>query len=249
MSDAVSEKNTRPLRLASSVLLLRDEPFRVLMVRRGAGLHYSSALVFPGGMVDPEDHLDEWRDYCIHDTVWSREARALRVAAVREIWEEVGVILADAPVGHGDDGAAFFDRVQAQSARLALDELVPFGHWITPEWAPRRFDTHFFLARFPEGADVRCDGGENVAFEWIEPGVALDRWAAGESGILFPTRMNLQRLAESRDSDGAIETARRRPPVTVIPEIHKRGGLTIVSIPASAGYGEAEEVLPSRPAA
>jgi hypothetical protein len=85
-----------------------------------------------------------------------------------------------------------------------------------------------------------CDGGETVALEWVAPRDALDRAAAGERSILFPTRLNLKRLAESGDVASAVAGARARVPFTVLPRAERRKGGTVVFIPAEAGYGETE---------
>jgi 8-oxo-dGTP pyrophosphatase MutT (NUDIX family) len=237
-------------RLAATILLLRDDPFEVLMVRRAARQsdQFSSALVFPGGVVDPEDRDAAWRDHVDGTDALNEEECALRIAGCRETFEEAGILLACDPKGFGPaagapiNGGDFLSLIRASGARLQLAEFVHFAHWITPEMAPRRFDTHFFLCRAPDGADAACDGRETVAIEWVSPGKILRRTGAGT--VPFPTRVNLMRLAESRDVAGALAAARARPRFTVLPQPVRQDGRLTVVIPAEAGYGVTEDWLP-----
>jgi 8-oxo-dGTP pyrophosphatase MutT (NUDIX family) len=234
-------------RLSATVLLVRDDPFEVLMVRRSTRRSdaFSAALVFPGGVVDPEDEARSWIDLAHGGDDLPDRERALRVAACRETFEEAGILLADDAIGACPAaGQTFPAFVQAAGARLRLDRLVHFAHWITPSSAPRRFDTHFYLCRAPDGAEAMCDGSETVALEWVSPRLLLDRAAAKTEHVVFPTRMNLRRLAESADVDGALAAARARPRFTVEPRTERRGDTLVVVIPAEAGYGVTEDVRP-----
>jgi 8-oxo-dGTP pyrophosphatase MutT (NUDIX family) len=238
-------------RLAATMLLLRDDPFEVLMVKRRKNGSFASALVFPGGAVDPEDGHPAWLPHLVGHEGLSDEQRALRIAACREAFEESSILVAARRNGGTlqcpgtSTGLSFLDIIRRAEARLDLAGITPFGHWITPEIAPKRFDTHFFLARAPEGQVAVCDGKETVDLEWVNPDDALARAAAGERAILFPTRMNIKRLAESSDTASALSSARGRAPYTVRPRIEKRGEGRVVVIPVEAGYGETED----RPAA
>lgn len=247
MTERQPLKSAPVARLAATMLLLRDDPLEVLMVKRHTKAYFASALVFPGGTVDPEDSDAAWLPYLVGHEGLSDEQRALRIAACRETFEESCIITArrrdGSPVSGvaSADGLRFLDVIRDADAVLDLAGLQPFGHWITPEIAPKRFDTHFFLARAPEGQEAVCDGSETVGLEWVRPDDALARAAAGERAILFPTRMNIKRLAESGDSHSALEAARQRPPYTVRPQIEKRGESHVVVIPIEAGYGETED--------
>jgi 8-oxo-dGTP pyrophosphatase MutT (NUDIX family) len=240
-------------RPAATILLLRDDPFEVLMVRRRAGTVFSSALVFPGGLVDPEDRSEAWLPHLLNHEALDEEARALRIAALRETYEEVGILIAagvatscPAPTPRCD--AAGFRRIVAASGgRLDLAGLTRFGHWVTPATAAKRFDTHFFLARMPDAQDAACDGGETVALEWLRPIDALARANAGEGAVLFPTRMNLKRLADSADSAAAIAAAARRPVLRVEPRVVRLPDGVKVVIPEEAGYGVTEDFRPMEP--
>ncbi|MBJ7375300.1 NUDIX hydrolase [Sphingobium sp.] len=236
-------------RPAATILLVRDAPFEVLMVRRHPEQTFSSALVFPGGTVDESDRADDWLDLVTGGEALDSGERALRIAALRETFEETAILLArDAdgrPVPCVSTARDDFRAVVAESGgTLWLDDLVKFGHWITPVNGPKRFDTHFFLAAAPDGQEAKCDGGEAVALEWASPDAILARASAGERSILFPTRMNLRRLAESDTVDAALAAARARSVFTVLPRVERREGGMAVLIPHEAGYGETENFHP-----
>lgn len=234
--------------LACTVLLVRERSgMEVLMVERHEKQDFASALVFPGGLVDEDDHFDDWRPHTIaHDTL-SPVERALRVAGFRELWEETGVLLLDAdgpPLREapqpGED--SFLTMIRNMGGRLDLDAMHPFAHWITPVMAPRRYDTHFRLCGLTTELTAISDGNETVSVEWIRPKDALDLAAAGERKVLFPTRLNLQMLAHSGSVEEAIDAARNRTIVTVSPRMEVRPEGRFLVIPPEAGYGVAEEL-------
>ncbi|MDO7842211.1 NUDIX hydrolase [Sphingomonas immobilis] len=241
-------------RPAATILVLRDDPFEVLMVRRHGNGQFASALVFPGGLVDPADHDPAWLPLLDGADGLEEGERALRIAAFRETFEESALLLArradGTPVACPAAGdLSFRETVAASGGLLPLGDLAHFGHWITPDMAPKRFDTHFFLAEAPAGQEAICDGGETVALEWVAPRDILARAADGDLSILFPTRMNLKRLAESGSVAEAIAAARVRPRFTVHPKPEKREGGIAVVIPIEAGYGETENFHPHPPRA
>ena len=234
-------------RLSATVLLVRDDPFEVLMVRRHERAHFASALVFPGGTVDPDDRSEAWFDHITGAEGLDEIGRTLRVAACRELFEEASILLADDEPSHclARDATArpFIDVVREAGIKLRLDAFERFGHWLTPESAVKRFDTHFFLCRAPAGQEAVCDGGETVALEWLSPSAAIEE--AEALNILFPTRMNLTKLARSADSATALADARDHPPVLVIPQPHRDERGVTVRIPAEAGYGITEHFVPA----
>ena len=240
-------------RPAATILVLRDDPFEVLMVRRHHNQTFASALVFPGGTVDDADRAEEWLPLLADADRFDPDARALRIAAFRETYEETGLLLArDGSGAHVPgpppaEAGAFLDLVRDCGGTLHLQDLVPFGHWVTPATAPKRFDTHFFLCATAPDQVAQCDGSEAVALEWAAPAAILGRAAAGETSILFPTRMNVSRLAESASVEHALEAARRRPIFTVHPRTEKRPGGIAVVISAEAGYIETENFHPHTP--
>ena len=251
---------TVPIRPAATILLLRDTPeFEVLMVKRHHQIDFASgALVFPGGKTHPSDDDPAWEALAVGWTSFSSEQRALRVAAVREVYEEAGVLIARHDGGEafcGDDHAAsqretitrepalFPDLIGSLGVRLDLDALTVFARWITPSLMPKRFDTWFFVAEASSDQLALCDGYETVDAEWISPKRALALAAAGERKVIFPTRMNLQLLAESTTAAEAIARAAARPLVTVEPCVRGSGDDRVLVIPPDAGYGAVAEPL------
>jgi len=232
-------------RPAATILLVRDDPFEVLMIRRHERQFFSSAVVFPGGTVDPSDHSAEWLDLIVDDEDLDPAARALRIAGFRETFEETGILLArgadHSHVSHDGGADTFLDVVRAAGGRLHLSDLVPFAHWVTPAASPKRFDTHFFVCRTAPGQEGRSDGAETVSLEWASPQAILDRAAAGETSLLLPQGLNVARLGESRNSAEALAAARARPGYTVQPQIEKREDGLYVIIPEEAGYGRVEK--------
>jgi 8-oxo-dGTP pyrophosphatase MutT (NUDIX family) len=226
----------------------------IFMVVRHHEIDFASgALVFPGGSVEPADRQIAARPELFSGAEGcDLAARALRVAAVRETFEECGILLAR-PRGAsalvdaawlkamtqaaGDKPAAFMDFVIAEGLVLALDLLVPFAHWITPVMMPKRFDTYFFLVVAPADQVGVHDGHEAVESVWISPRRALDEARAGRFTVLFPTERNLVRLARASSAAEAIARARNEPIVTVMPELSKGDrGQRQLRIPKDAGY-------------
>lgn len=246
---------------ASTVVLVRDsletpQKLEVLMVRRSAGMAFgASAWVFPGGKVAASDADPAWDD--LSDGTYEHYQRSLRIAAAREVFEESGLMLAtrdgremDAEASAGFD--AMRSAVEADPAlliklardgglRLTLDRLVPFAHWITPSFEPRRFDTHFYLVHAPADQVVRHDGHEAVDHQWVAPQELLERRKQGDAKLMFPTRLNLEVLARSSTAAEAVAAARARQVVTVEPRVEERTDGKVLVIPAEAGYGLTEE--------
>jgi 8-oxo-dGTP pyrophosphatase MutT (NUDIX family) len=242
------EQKAPSAREAATVLLVRDAPFEVLMVERHAEAHYAAALVFPGGTVDADDASPDWLPHVTGAEGLSEGERALRIAAYRETFEEVALLLTAGQARSAtpaDGSKSFLEVVRASGGVLALDQMLPFGHWVTPAVTPKRFDTHFYLHQVPAGLEAVCDGGETVRLEWTAPKTALALAEAGERAILFPTRMNLTRLAESADAQSALNAARARPVFTVRPEVERSENGVLLRIPAEAGYGITEAWQPS----
>src|ERR1700728_1450944 len=219
-----------PVRPAATVLLVRDgaSGLEVFMVVRHHKIDFASgALVFPGGSVDAGDHaIAADPAACGAAANLDPRGRALRVAAVRETFEECGVLLArprgsEAGLGAGVDakmgGGAFSGVLAAETLELALDALTPFAHWITPPILPKRFDTHFYIVAAPSDQIAIHDGLESVDSVWINPARALAEADAGKYTVVFATRLNLQMLAQSPDAASAITSARARRIVTVEP--------------------------------
>ena len=260
-------------RPASTVLLLRDgvgpadigrEEIEVFMMVRHYEIDFNSgALVFPGGSVDRGDHEIIARpELYAGGEGLDPGALSFRIAAIRETFEESGILLAR-PRGLNSlidakrageieainraalcEGKTTFLKVLADNeVSLALDELVPYAHWITPEGMPKRFDTWFFLAAAPPEQVGAHDGRESTDSIWLLPREAL---AGGESGrfkLPFPTTRNLIKLGKQPNVQAALDDARGKPIVTVMPVMTKLNGGRQLRIPRDAGYdGEVFEV-------
>jgi len=242
-----------PARLAATVLLLRDgnSGLEVFMVVRHREIDFASgALVFPGGSLEPGDHAiaaDSTR--CGPAGGLGQRDRAIRVAAVRETFEECGVLLARprgsndwlagarvAELGQKHRGRSFSEWLIEEDLELALDALTPFAHWITPAALPKRFDTHFFILAAPQDQSARHDGSESVDSLWTHPARALADAETGKHTLVLATRLNLQKLAQSPDVASAL-AACARPVVTVAPVAVKTAQGYEIHIPAEAGYG------------
>lgn len=232
------------------MVLVRDDPFEVLLVRRHAKAVFASALVFPGGAVDDDDYSDEWLPLLGSGGDLPLTERGIRIAAIRETFEETALLLAARPDGspvaqQERTDARFIDIVRASAGLLWLDQVEHFGHWITPAAAPRRFDTHFLLAQAPAGQRAIPDGAETVELEWASPTEVIERAKTDARSIMFPTLLNLMRLAESPNAATALDAARGRLKFTVLPDVQTRDdGTTVVVIPAEAGYPLTEHPFP-----
>lgn len=261
MSDAPKKPSIVPVP-AATILLLRDsaEGLEVFMQQRFEGNdNFSGALLFPGGKVDAQDAVIELRDYCRTATALDDYLFTLHVAAIREAFEECGVLLAR-PRGEehfvsaehlknlapwrnrlNAGEASLLEILRAENLELACDKLVRFGHWTTPDAGVKRFDTHFFLAPAPHDHQLLHDGRESVDSLWITPGAALNSAQEKRHNVLFPTRCNLEKLNLSTTCDDALTTAAATTVFSVQPHIDKRADGIYLSIPVEAGYPNCEQ--------
>src|SRR6185369_13868247 len=267
----MSKKQPPPPRPATTVLLLRPSKagdatstLEVFMVVRHHQIDaFSGALVFPGGKLEDADGDPRLRARCGDADAISADELKFRVAGVREAFEECGILLARKPaqrsvVGAVDlegieqrwraklakDEASIVDLVEAEDLELATDLMTPFAHWITPTFAPRRFDTWFFLAEAPQDQIALHDGSESVDSVWIEPQAAIDEASAGKRTLVHATFKNLELLVEGRTVVGAIAQASERKIVTVQPWVEVRDGKRFLHIPEGAGYRNLFRELP-----
>ncbi|WP_170323697.1 NUDIX hydrolase [Cryptosporangium phraense] len=222
------------MRDASTTILLRDAPGGLeayLLVRSTALRAFAGLTVFPGGSVDPGDHVPEgsWRGPDPAQWPLSADAglsRALVTAAVRETFEEIGVLLAepagDTPFPGADELAE--DRADLEAGDTTLPDLLarrglvlrtdllrPWTHWITPEAEKRRFDTRFFVAGLPAGQEPQEPSGEATRGLWMSPADALTAVTAGEFGMLPPTASTLLGLTEFGTLADVFAAAEGRP--------------------------------------
>ncbi len=258
MSDAKKPANPLP---SATILLLRDgaSGLEVFMVKRHHQIDFASgALVFPGGKLDPHDNDPALRDHADGADKLDDLRLSLVACAVREGFEESGILLARKPgsasyidaaassalaswrprLNNSEVGLAEF--LTREKLRLACDALIPFAHWVTPVFMPKRFDTFFYLAATPEGQLGRHDGSESVDSVWVNPNEAIEdkRWT-----IIFPTKLNLVKLGQSKTVAEAIAKAKTDRIVTVEPKVISKDGKQLLTIPPDAGYGVIEEPM------
>ena len=262
MSKAAPQPGAAPAipRPSATAIILRDggDGLETFMVVRHHEIDFASgALVFPGGKLDPQDSDGAWTE--LAPFAGSASELAHIVAAARETFEEAGLLLArrqgDTAVVSADEahrlveshrqkliegGTTFLDVIRNEKLVLATDLMVPFAHWITPEFARKRFDTHFFLVAAPIGQAGAHDGSESVEGIWVSPQQALRDAEAGTRTLVFATKLNLQKLARYRTVTEAVAKTRAAPVVTVMPKPARTAAGRTLIIPAEADYGGTE---------
>lgn len=249
------------IRPSSTVVVARDtggEP-EVFMVRRHENSSFGSAHAFPGGVVDPED--TQVHEFC---TGLSRTDADTRLgvasggldyysAAVRELFEESGVLLADITNldkdlisirdGLNDGATNWADFVRENELQLNCGELHYFSHWVTPPMLPKRYTTRFFLAALPAGQDAQHCGGELTESCWA---TAADTLAAGRNGDItlhYPTIKSLESIARHKTFDGLLDWAKSCVEwgvTSMIPKVIMRDGAEEIVLPGDRDYPGAE---------
>jgi 8-oxo-dGTP pyrophosphatase MutT (NUDIX family) len=234
---------------AATVVLLRPGPTgpEVLLTHRPTTMAFAAGMhVFPGGRVDRADTDERLLARSVRgpgeaaralgDNVASSDAPALHIAALRELFEEAGVLLADPPLDRERAAAArtrllggtgLEDALDGMDVRLRTDLLAPIGHWTTPPFMPRRFSTWFFAADLPAGAEVSFEGDEVMAYRWVAPATALEQLATGEIEMWVPTSSILQRLLETGATNAAELGERLAPRPARLPRIVEESPLVV----------------------
>ena len=248
---------------AATILLLRDEPaFEVLMIERHAEIKFAGgAMVFPGGRIDEYDASPDWKPHCSGLDARAPEEHAPCIAAIREAFEETGILLArDADGAMIDDqfvqslnnrrneverdAAVFLDLIRAENLRLACDTLHLFARWQPPKEAQhRRYHTWFFAAKTPFGQNAREDGNEATEALWTTPQGVLEACDRGERKMIFPTARNVELLNVSENAQSVFELASHRQIEAVEPKVVDRDGRKFVTIPNHLGYPVTEEPI------
>jgi 8-oxo-dGTP pyrophosphatase MutT (NUDIX family) len=224
---------------AATVVLLRDSNHGVevlLLKRHRSSGFVPGAYVFPGGRIDEHDadlRLIEGAAVPARGAV----AAHFWFGAVREVFEETGVLLAHTAKGTWVSDASssdtieqwrlklmtnqarLIDMVAAEKLRIVLDDVVYFAHWITPKAEPRRYDTRFFAAALPPGRAIRPDEREMVDAIWITPARALERFTDGKLPMVFPTVRTLQDLRAFASAEEALEELQQRDVEPVLPRL------------------------------
>ncbi len=260
---------------ASTIILVRDtqkNELEVLMLERNTKSGYvPGAHLFPGGGVDETDKSSEYLDICtgITDKALNHRDKAFnnavdtddhtlawKVAAIRECFEEVGILLATPLPGNSkrlakyrtqvaEDPKQLIDICKAENIRLTADKLHYFSHWITPHGAPRRYDTRFFLTIAPENQSPVEDGTEIVKTLWITPKKALEAYREGSFDMLLPTVKTLETIGEFKDVESLIKWAGNLDTIPSIqPRVRMHNDELQVLIPGDDGYDETDEYPP-----
>jgi 8-oxo-dGTP pyrophosphatase MutT (NUDIX family) len=230
------------VRDAATVLICRDMPsgFETLMLRRHGRSGFAADMwVFPGGVVDPDDQTlpaDRWTGIDLpaltqRFRIPAEKVLAFHVAAVRETFEEAGLLLAHHRDGSPPDlsdpdllqlrhdladretDVDFVGWLQSQDLVLELGELTYLSHWLTPTVEPRRYDTRFFVARMPGAQDAGHDQLEITDQRWIAPARALDEYSAQRMQLIYPTIKTLQALKDHATVDDVVAWANAQPEI------------------------------------
>ncbi len=255
-------------RPAAAIVLLRERPqggVETFMVRRHVRSEFvPDVYVFPGGSVKPGDREAETAPrLCVPPTGdhlgETTLGAGLRAAAIRELFEEAGVLLA---VQDGQmlaitsgQAARFAEqrrRLQQnettlgaialeEGLTLATDRLTYFAHWITPGAMPKRFDTFFFIAAAPEEQQAAHDQLETTAGTWIQPAEALRQYQQGTFPLVFATIHQLEALSEFTSTGSAEESLRHQAIPVIQPRAALRDGGIVIRLPGEPGYAEMEE--------
>ena len=230
-----------PARDAATVLLLRDSPggLEVFLVKRNTVVDFmAGAHVFPGGKVDAADSGPE----LVGRLTGEREpstAPELYIAAIRETFEEAGVLLSCTLGARELEEArralagkkSFASILQELEAKLDATLLAPWSRWVTPTVSPKRFDARFFLAAAPAEQLARHDDYETTESVWIEPARALEHVQHGEMMIAPATYKCLAVLASYSTIADAFAAARATPPRAWCPEVRNEAGRRLVILP------------------
>ena len=244
-----------PARPAATVLLLRDTPagVEVLMTRRAATASFApNAYVFPGGVIDAADqaaHALADRRPSQHDGLLTQS-----LAAIRESFEELGVLLArhadgrwasDADIANLDRQAAFFDQCRARGLTPAADAVFLLAQWTTNRESARRFDTTFLVARMPPLQQPVADEAEQFEPVWVRPADALSRHKAGGLPMIFPTVRTLEYLQTYPTVQAVLDACARELPLwTSCPRGALRDGREVRLMEHEGGFGEVALVCP-----
>jgi len=248
-----------PVRAAATVLLLRDSEagIEVLMTRRSGTASFApGAYVFPGGQIDAADEAAA-RIAARRPTQSSLQLTQA-IAAIREGFEELGVLLArhadGRPVTAQDVASmdrsttspvSLAEQCAARGLVLACDQVFSLAHWITDRDLPKRFDVPFLVARMPEGQTPTADESEQFEPCWVRPADALARHAAGSFFMIFPTVRTLQRLAAYASVDAVLQACAAEQPLwTSCPRAGLLRGQDARYMESDSPYGELALVCP-----
>ena len=245
---------------AATVLMLRDGdqgPETFLVRRHEKSNVHGGVYVFPGGKVDDDDfsypagHLDQdtltLRAALNEAETDARTAAGIYVAAIRETFEECGVLLARGRRTALAAGASFSQAVRENGLTLCTTEIVPWSRWITPVHSitpGRRFDTRFFVLRAPPDQAARHDDHETTDSVWLTPRQALERYWRGEIVLVPPQIMSLSHIAAHASVDSVLAEGRSRPPYLIRPAVHELEGGRVMAYPSDPLHPSPTRVMP-----
>lgn len=254
-----------PIKPASTLLLLKEvlnealqeemgNAFEVFMVVRHHEIDVAAgAVVFPGGKVEAQDSTEGILQKSANK-ILSPELIPFAIAAIREVFEETGILFARkidssevisakqlAPLEHYREKlvqeiVTFETMLNTEQLVLATDLLLHYAHWITPNMAPKRFDTHFFIAKTPHDQIALHDGQEAVDSVWISPKQLLKEAQEGKWKVVFPTKMNVEKLARFNNYPALENYLIKNKPLCVQPEFVDLEDGKFLCIPQEADY-------------
>jgi 8-oxo-dGTP pyrophosphatase MutT (NUDIX family) len=246
-------------RKSAAVILVREkrsQGLEVFLLKRSLKSSFMAAnYVFPGGNVEKGDEDPLISSFCTRADA-GKEGLSSRIAAIRELFEEAGILLARPPSGpminmeEGETkdrfrgyrkmlqsrGTTLKTLVEKEGLQLSPDELLYFAHWITPVARPLRFDTHFFLCLCPEGQEASADEVETTAGIWITPEGALNAGMEGKLLLSPPTLKILEDLAFYRTTKQLFDGVAQRDVADVFPVYVESGGQSFVVFPWDADF-------------
>lgn len=265
INSAVVDDLPRP---SATVVMLRDAPggLEVFLVKRhAASAVLGGAYVFPGGKLDEADieldaaqHLDATA-HDLHSSLNEPQtpvgvAKGLYVAALREAFEESGVLYANqadaerqAAARMLQEGTAFNAMLARMQLRLLTRSVVPWSRWITPlmpSVTNRRFDTRFFVARVPDQQIARHDDVETTQSVWLQPKHALQQYWNYEIEMAPPQIMTLAHLSRFATAEQALEAARNNPSPVILPKAFDQEGMRVICYPGDPQHSVAERAMP-----
>lgn len=252
---------------AATVMLLRDttQGMEVFLLKRhGLSDVLGGAYVFPGGKVDKADTALDMRTQVdtalpdLHQALNEPDidvltAAGLYVAALREVFEESGVLMAHTTGGHdwitavANDRSPFGELLSKNSLRLQAGSLHPWSRWITPSMPStmrKRFDTRFFVAIAPTDQVARHDNHETTESVWLAPRQALEQYWQGSIELAPPQIMSLAHLSRFTTAAEALAAAKERVPAVVRPEPHDEDGTRVLCYPGDPRHSVAKQAMP-----
>jgi 8-oxo-dGTP pyrophosphatase MutT (NUDIX family) len=236
---------------AATLVVVRERPGgppELLMVERGRAMAFAAgALVFPGGRIDDADHQ-------LAQHLGLGEDGPARIAAIRETIEETAIpaglaspprpehcLELQAALAAGEDFAHVLDQ---SGSELDLQQLTAFARWVPRFHAVRRFDTMFFVAPCPPGDwQANVIEGECAGAYWLSATEVLERERDGEARLIFPTRRNLERLAQHSSFEEIRADALAHPVEPITPWVEEQDGEKFITIPDHLGYPVTQERL------